>query len=140
MKKSIFILVMFVMVAAGAFAQNFNVSDFRTLGYAEMSDFLEAGADVDLIREISTEGLPSSIRVDRFFRIEQSREDNEDRRLVNWVIQNRLPATSREGTQYFVTVERNVTDSSADGWILYFRRNNTGDWNYFLYYFSMVVR
>jgi hypothetical protein len=137
MKKNLVLaLLMATLAVGGAFAQSFKVTQFAYAGKSSVYDFQSSAgpSNINALKESLQGGLRGTGYVYKFYQITPNKEDAEDQKLVNWLVENRLPTYgASEGDYYAASVER----SDTDGWVLFFRRTSSGQWNYFMYYFEI---
>jgi hypothetical protein len=139
--KKVFISVMLVNVSLMVYAQNgFEVVSKEYTGNYTNHQFLSEVADVDVVRNVFQQNAGRNIVIDKFFQISDDDEDAEDVRMVNWVINNELPARPNDGDCFLVEVMRSQNNNYIDGWDILLRYSRAGGWTYVLYYFSVHSR
>jgi hypothetical protein len=135
MKKALAFMAL-IGVSCAMYAQNeFEVASAEYTGNYSNHQFLSDVSDIDSVRSVFQQNAGGNIVIDKFFQIPDDDEDAEDVRMVNWVLNNELPAGPDDGDCFTVEVIRGVEDNYVDGWDIFVRYSRSNGWTYVLYYF-----
>jgi hypothetical protein len=139
--KKFFTFVVFSCVSLTIYAQNgFEVVSKEYTGNYTKHQFLTEVADVNAVKNVFQQNVGRNIIIDKFFQIGDDDEDVEDVKMINWVINNELPARPNDGDCFLVEVVRNQDGNSVDGWDVLLRYSRNNGWGYVMYYFYIHSR
>lgn len=134
-KKMLLFLIIVSMVSIGMVSAQtqYTISLFQSGGNMTVQVFQEAAGNLAILKNALQSSIPEDVVLKQYIQI--TKPNSEASKMMKWVTQNKLPADSKTGDVYGVSVER----GQYDGWMVFFRRNASGKWDFYLYYYEIEI-